>query len=218
MFSLQQFNNRVNSSVSSLVLNPAGRHYRKLKAYMVDSYEDVYFDEDAVYMERNSRDFRKRTPVIDQNTEEICDFLCSRSLAGGAPSSVVKEIFYPKWSTRDNYELCRIKGMRSDAGPHDTGGREGGFGGLFSLTFTTAAASRAFFDTLSCLKGPSLGTNFTLACPYTILAHFTEMKWAAEYGVEETLIRVSVGMEEKGNLLHCFEEALKAAEGTSESR
>ena len=184
---------------------------------MVASYEDVYFDEDAIYMERNSRDFRRRTPVIDQNTEDICDFLRSRSIAGGASSSVVKDLFYPKWSTRDKYELCRIKGTQSDANPHDASSREGGFGGLFSLTFTTLAASRAFFDTLSCLKGPSLGTNFTLACPYTILAHFTEMEWAAKYGVEETLIRISVGMEEKGTLMHCFEAALKAAQGTVET-
>jgi cystathionine gamma-synthase len=181
------------------------------------SYEDVYFDEDAIYMERNSRDFRRRTPVIDENTEAICDFLRSHSIAGGVPSAVIKEVFYPKWMTRDKYEYCRIKSTRFGVGLHDASGRDGGFGGLFSLTFTTATASRTFFDTLSCLKGPSLGTNFTLACPYTILAHYTELEWAAEYGVEESLIRVSVGMEEKGVLLHCFEAALKAAEGTSES-
>ena len=184
---------------------------------MAASYEDTYFDEDAIYMERNSRDFRRRTPIIDDNTEAICEFLRSRSIVNGASSSVIKEVFYPKWITRDNYERCRIKGARSNTGRRDTGGRDGGFGGLFSLTFTTAAASTAFFDSLSCLKGPSLGTNFTLACPYTILAHFAEMQWAAEYGVEESLIRVSVGMEEKETLLRCFEEALKAAEGTSES-
>ena len=28
-------------------------------------------------------------------------------------------------------------------------------------------------------KGPSLGTNFTLACPYTILGHYLELDWAA---------------------------------------
>jgi len=178
---------------------------------MVQYYEDIYFDEDAIYMERNSRDFRSRAPIIDQNTEAISDFLRSRSKAVGAPSSVIKEVFYPKWITRDNYEHCRIKDIRSDA-------RAGGFGGLFSLTFTTAAASRAFFDTLSCHKGPSLGTNFTLACPYTVLAHFAEIKWAAEFDVEESLIRVSVGMEDKGALLRCFEAALKAAEGNLESQ
>jgi len=47
-------------------------------------------------------------------------------------------------------------------------------------------------------KGQSLGTNFTYACPYTILAHYFELEWAAEYGVKEGLVRTSVGVEEMG--------------------
>jgi cystathionine gamma-synthase len=181
---------------------------------MACSYEDCYFDEDAVYMERNSRTFRRRIGIIDDNTESLCDFLYSHSLAVGVPS-VIKDVFYPKWITRDEYELCRIKGRTSDDAGNKV--RDGGFGGLFSLTFTTAAASSAFFDALSCHKGPSLGTNFTLACPYTILAHYLELEWAAGYGVEATLVRVSIGMEEKGALLCCFAAALKAAENASEA-
>lgn len=181
---------------------------------MASSYEDFYFDEDAIYMERNSRNFKRRIGIIDDNTEAVCDFLHSRSVASGVVSSVVKDVFYPKWMTRDKYDLCRIKDRRTGA---ENSRKEGGFGGLFSVTFTTAAASRAFFDSMSCFKGPSLGTNFTLACPYTILAHFLELEWAAEYGVEETLVRVSVGMEDRALLLCCFEAALKAAQATLES-
>jgi cystathionine gamma-synthase len=195
----------------SLVLNPNGRHYRLLKGELEYSFEDVYFGEDAVYMERNSRDFRKRIKIIDSNAEAICDFLRLRSLAGGARVSVIKEVFYPKWETREHYERCRIRSAKKNAG------HTGGFGGLFSLTFTSNFASQAFFDALSCHKGPSLGTNFTLACPYTILAHYKEMEWAAQYGVEETLVRVSVGMEETTALLESFERALKAAEATTTS-
>jgi len=44
-------------------------------------------------------------------------------------------------------------------------------------------------------KGPSLGTNFTLVCPYTLLAHYCELDWAASFGVPGHLIRVSVGLE-----------------------
>ena len=170
---------------------------------MSSNYEDVYFDEDAVFMERNSRDFRRRITVVNKNTEAVCDFLRSRSLEGGGPaSSAIKTVFYPKYVTRENYERCRIT---DDDEP-------GGFGGLFSLTFASAGASRAFFDALPFQKGPSLGTNFTLACPYTILAHYTELDWAAQYGVEEGLVRISVGMEDVGTLLEGFEQAAKAAE------
>ena len=196
----------------SLVLNPVGRHYRQLKTYLASSYEDLYFDEDVLHMERNSRDFERRIGVIDENAEVVCDFLRSHSIAGGMPSSAIKDIFYPKWETRDRYEHCRVKHRRGDPGNDRI---DGGFGGLFSVTFTTAAASTAFFDALSCYKGPSLGTNFTLACPYTILAHYGELEWAAEYGVEETLVRVSIGMEEQETLLRCLGGALKAAQGTA---
>ena len=155
-------------------------------------------------MERNSRDFKQRIRSIDSNAEAICDFLRQRSLAGGASSPAIKEVFYPKYITPENYNHCRIKDQ--------DGKTVGGYGGLFSLTFTSLKASSAFFDALPCYKGPSLGTNFTLACPYTILAHFTELDWAAEFGVEEGLVRISVGTEDTNVLLRDFEVALKAAE------
>jgi cystathionine gamma-synthase len=187
-----------------LVLNPDRRHYNALKEYMSSNYEDVYFDEDALFMERNSREFRRRIALIDTNTGAVCEFLRSRSLDGGGPaSSVIKTVYYPKYITRENYEQCRITGGENG---------EGGFGGLFSLTFVTCDASRAFFDALPFHKGPSLGTDFTLACPYTILAHYLELDWAAQYGVEEGLVRISVGMEDVGVLLEGFESAVKTAE------
>lgn len=191
----------------SLVLNPQRRHYAKLKAYMDSTFEDFYYDEDAIYMDRNSRDFRRRIKVIDNNAEAVCDFLRSHSVAGGTASAVIKQVYYPKFITLEHYNHCRIK-------PRDSIGSEGGYGGLFSLTFTSKAASEGFFDALPCYKGPSLGTNFTLACPFTILAHYTELDWAAEHGVEEGLVRISVGLEETQHLIRSFEIALRAAEDT----
>jgi cystathionine gamma-synthase len=193
--------------LDSLVLNPQGRHYQGLKKYMDDSFEDFYFDEDVIYMERNSRDFKKRIRIIDSNAEAVCDLLRQRSIVGGASSPAIKEVFYPKYITPENYNHCRIKNLASSGD-----GKAGGYGGLFSLTFTSLPASIAFFDALPCYKGPSLGTNFTLACPYTILAHFAELEWAAEFGVEEGLVRISVGMEDTDALLRSFEVALAAAE------
>ncbi|KAJ7784680.1 pyridoxal phosphate-dependent transferase [Mycena metata] len=203
------FSGDANVMGGSLCLNPQGRHYAELKAHMDANYEDTYFEEDALYLERNSRDFRRRVKIIDVKTEAVCDFLRSKTAAGGASSPVVKDVLYPKYVTRENYDRYRIK---PDAA---LGIEEGGFGGLFSVTFTSIAAAVAFFDALSCYKGPSLGTNFTLACPYTILAHYAELDWAASYGVETTLVRVSVGMEETDVLLACFEKACDAAEATA---
>uniref|UniRef100_A0A8H8CIY9 cystathionine gamma-synthase n=1 Tax=Psilocybe cubensis TaxID=181762 RepID=A0A8H8CIY9_PSICU len=203
------FSGASNVMGGSLIINPRGAHYAALKDWLKDNYEDIYFGEDAIYMERNSRDFKRRIRVIDANAEAVCDFLHSRSLAGGASSAAIKKVYYPKYITRENYDKCRIKTVD----PVD--GKVGGFGGLFSLTFTSLAASEAFFDALPCYKGPSLGTNFTLACPFTILAHFGELDWAAKYGVEQGLVRISVGMEDTDTLLKSFEKALSAAESVT---
>lgn len=200
----------------SLVLNPNSRHYASLKEHLSQTYVDTYFSEDAIYMERNSRDFQRRIHVIDKNTEIICDFLRSRSVAGGySPKDdqrgvAIKEVYYPKYITRENYTLCRT----SSPPLNSTSATNNGFGGLFSLTFTSLLASSTFFDALPCYKGPSLGTNFTLVCPFTILAHYGELEWAEKWGVERGLVRVSVGLdlEEGGALMAGFIRALEVAE------
>ena len=148
-------------------------------------------------MERNSRNFSQRAAQIDANAEHVCDFLHAASQPN-QPSSPITQVFYPKWQTANHYAARRLPG--------------GGFGGLFSLTFASQGAAEAFYDALACAKGPSLGTNFTLACPYTILAHYTELDWVEQYGVPRSLVRVSVGLEDTSWLHGVFADALKAAE------
>jgi cystathionine gamma-synthase len=191
-------------------LNSQSPYYNTLKTKLTSTYEDVFFDEDAIYMGRNSRDLKQRIHLINSNAKATCDFLHSRSVSGGYPNAnvAIKEVWYPNIISED-HNHCRIK---SSFTSEDSDGKAGGYGGLFSLTFTSKAASQAFFDNLPCYKGPSLGANFTLACPFTILAHFTELEWAARSGVEEGFVRVSVGMEEREGLPKGLESALVAAE------
>lgn len=73
----------------------------------------------------------------------------------------------------------------------------------------TEVEAERFYDKLHVFKGPSLGTNFTLASPYAILAHYYELDWAAQYGVDKHLIRVSVGLEDAEELVHIFLSALE---------
>ncbi|KAF8842945.1 PLP-dependent transferase [Paxillus ammoniavirescens] len=171
------------------------RNYR-----LTRMYEDTYFDADAIVMEDNSRGFLRRMRIMNDNAESICDFLHPRSIAGGSPpeSTVIKQVLYPKYTSPTNYSRCQLPNGR--------------YGGLFSLTFVSLEASKAFYDALSCAKGPSFGYEFTLTCPYTIVAHYDELGWAAEYGVDEGLVRICAGVEDTGVLLRWIEVALKAAE------
>lgn len=193
----------------SLILNPASQHYDALKSIIKATYVDDYFAPDAIQMEVNSRYFSSRVNAINANTRDVCHFLRSRSRsfaeASGMPTSelshlVIQDVFYPEWVARRNFDMVR------------RAGKDDNFGPLFSLTFISHIAAETFFNALPCAKGPSLGTNFTLACPYTILAHFRELDWAEQYGVGEDIVRVSVGMEKRETILGWFQRSVELSE------
>lgn len=175
----------------SAVLNPGSRYYSSLKSTMSTIAEDNYWPEDVIFMERNSRDFQSRVERVNSNAEAICDILSGHPL--------VKDVFYPKLNpSKANYDACRLP--------------NGGYGGLLSVVFRERSYARAFYDAMDIAKGPSLGTNFTLCSPYALLAHYNELPWAAQFGVDADLVRISVGLEEKESLCGTFQKALTVAE------
>ena len=91
-------------------------------------------------------------------------------------------------------------------------GAGAGFGCLFSVVFRDPAHGQQFYDALDVPKGPGFGTNFTLSCPYTLLAHYTELEWAAAHGVDASLVRVWVGQEPTEELLGAVARALDSCE------
>ncbi|KAF2399986.1 PLP-dependent transferase [Trichodelitschia bisporula] len=183
------FSGSANVMGGSATLNPHGRYYADLKRFWSQTYEDNYWAEDAVFLERNSRDFIIRNEKINTNAEAICEVLRSHPR--------VKQVNYPKYHpTREFYDHCRLP--------------NGGYGGLLSATFQNREDAIIFYDVLETAKGPSLGTNFTLSSPFVILAHYTELDWAAHYGVEADLIRFSVGLEDTRELVATFRRALSA--------
>ncbi|KAI0700942.1 pyridoxal phosphate-dependent transferase [Cytidiella melzeri] len=192
------FSGRADVMGGSLILNTTGKYCQRFREELAKSHEDMYFDEDVIIMERNSRNFEQRNKIIDTNAEAITDFLRSCT-------SVVKDLYYPKWQTSQYYDICRRQ-----SGPN------GGYGGLFSILFSSVAAAQGFFDALPCPKGPSFGTDFTLVCPYAIIAHYRELDWAAGHGVPLELVRVWVGLEPLDELMRAFSAAVKAAEDAHE--
>lgn len=213
------FSGESNVMGGSMVVNPKGRHVDALRQILVDEHEDTYFGIDAVFMERNSRDFASRVARIDENAEHLADVLSLQmnqeaQVQGSTDKPtprIIKGVFYPKYTTRENYEACRrAKPLLGKDDVHSER-QGGGYGGLLSITFFTLEAAQVFYDNLHCAKGPSLGTNFTLASPYTLLAHYTELEWAKQFGVENTLVRVSTGLEDTSDLIKMFEDALDSA-------
>lgn len=145
--------------------------------------------EDAQVLLENASDFTARMPLLNANGERLFDYLKSRP--------EVERVWYPSSETTQHYQAV----MRT--------GREGvGYSTLISLLLREPAKNSApFYDALRVSKGPSLGTNFTLACPYVLLAHYHELEWAASCDVDRHLIRVSVGMEDWQDLRSRFDAA-----------
>lgn len=60
-----------------MVLNPNRKYYKALKEAQKDDFEDVMWCEDALFLERNSRNFKARSKTINENAEALCDYLAA---------------------------------------------------------------------------------------------------------------------------------------------
>lgn len=176
----------------SLVLNPQGKYYNVLKTGLSNDYERLIWLEDLIYLERNSRDFAERSAKINSTADTVAEIFSKNSL--------IKSVYYPRLNDSSKYyEICRKK--------------DGGYGGLLSIVFVDPEMAKIFYDTVVTAKGPSLGTNFTLTSPYAILAHYQELDYISQFGVDRNLIRISIGLENEAELCLIFNKALNIAAG-----
>jgi len=170
----------------SLVFNAGSPLYSELRQSCAAHYEDLLFAGDATVLAHNSRGFQSRMARVDATTSALVEHLEAHP--------AVARLYRPG---------------NAEAGSYLLPNAETRFGGLFSIELKNAAAvTPGFYDRLRLCKGPSLGTEFTLVCPYTMLAHYNELEWAAQLGISAHLIRVSVGLEPLDELITRFDEAL----------
>ncbi|MEM7013859.1 MAG: PLP-dependent transferase, partial [Verrucomicrobiota bacterium] len=173
----------------SLILNRKSPIYAELSKLMREDHVDDLYPSDALILFRNATNFAERMPIINETTVALTDFLSTHP--------AIAEVWYPKMVTPEFYDAIRRDG--------------GGYGGIFSILLQDPTkTAQAFFDRLRVSKGPSLGTNFTLACPYMFLAHYPELDWCDDLGINRWLVRVSVGLEDPDDLIQRFDSALKS--------
>ena len=106
----------------------------------------------------------------------------------------VENVWHPSITNRTEYDKLRKEG--------------GGYGGLLSMVLKAQKKTSKFYDALRFCKGPTFGIPFTIVCPYTMLAHYSELAWAEGCGVPGHLIRVSVGTEGANVICDRFRQAL----------
>ena len=169
----------------SLILNPKSKWIDQFRNALSEINLPMLSDGDIVSLEKVSRDVNQR--VFEQN--QTCLELKKRL----ETNKEIKNIFHPENCPNFNSILTS----------------NGGYGCLLSFELKGGInKAKKFYDSLHISKGPSLGTKFTLVCPYVLLAHYDELDWAESFGIPSHLIRVSVGLEEKDHLLRIFSEAL----------
>jgi len=87
----------------------------------------------------------------------------------------------------------------------------------FTLARDTLEGLRAFYDSPlpGVIKAPSLGSNLTLLCPYTMLTHYHDTDEQLQaIGLPRWLVRVAVGCEEKIEpVIASLDEALERSLG-----
>jgi cystathionine gamma-synthase len=174
----------------ALIVNPRSPLYRELRPFVEDRHEELLWGEDAAVVEAHAHTFLGRVREQNRNGLAIAERLRRHAR--------VERVWYPKWEFSEAYDAVR----RPD----------GGWGSLITFLPKEAETRAAqVYDALAVCKGPSLGTLFTLACPFTLLAHYGELDWAESCGVSRYLIRISVGLEDPDELWRRFEAALSAA-------
>jgi cystathionine gamma-synthase len=175
----------------ALIINSAAPFAARLKTELHRIHEpEAFYPADLIQLEEDSRCCRERVETINANALEICEYLQDHP--------AVESVYYPYYTDREMYDRFKRPG--------------GGYGGLFSMVLKDAAnVTEAFYDALEITKGPNLGTNFSLCCPFVLLAHYDELEWAEAAGASRWLIRISVGTEPADELIARIQSAIDAA-------
>jgi cystathionine gamma-synthase len=144
---------------------------------------------DAEVLLSNINGYAKRMEVVNASGLEVAGWL--------ADHPAVAQVWHPSVTSRKHYDAVRRK--------------DGGYGGLLSFVLKSPKRTPKVYDALRLSKGPSFGTDFTLVCPYTMLAHYRELEWAEGCGVSAYLLRVSCGLEPVESVIAEFDRALSLA-------
>jgi cystathionine gamma-synthase len=172
----------------ALICNPRSSLYPELKQLVATGHEELLWVEDARVIAAQARTFPERMASHNRNGLLIAERLRTHP--------AVERVWYPKWESNAAYEAVRRP--------------SGGYGALLTfLPRDSAHTAPKIYDRLHVCKGPSLGTIFSLACPFTLLAHYTELEWAEACGVPRNLIRLSIGLEDPEDLWTRIDSALR---------
>ena len=181
----KSFAGRGDILAGSTVISPYSKWKKELAEIIPNVALSTLSDSDAIELEETSRDVQNRLKRLNKSCLKLKEKLETKK--------EIAKVLHPQHCK--NFNSLLKKG--------------GGYGCLLSFELKGGIEeSKRVYDSLRVNKGPSLGTNFTLVCPYVQLAHFKELKWAESCGVSEHLLRVSVGLENEDEIWSRFNSVI----------
>jgi cystathionine gamma-synthase len=186
----------------SVVLNPASPFYPSLTTLLSTAYTNELYPLDASTLLANSTDLLPRTAIHNRNHLALHALFTSFLTR---PSAILTRIFSPVSHPSSAFYNAHLR-PSSPALPSP------GPGLLLSIEFSSVVGIAAFHNALRCYKSPHLGAHVTLVLPYVKGLYNEELERVAEWGLKETQMRVAPGLEEEGELVGVFREALERAE------
>jgi len=168
----------------ALTVNPRGSFAETLPS----TEPGGIYARDLQVLVRNAPNFPERMRIANDNALHLARFL--------AAHPAIESVWYPGLDPSPVYGQLRKP--------------EGGYGAVLSFLPRDAAKNTPrIFESLEISRGISLGTTYSLVCPYVQLAHYHELAWAKDCGIDPLLLRVAVGTEPWNELQARFSSALE---------
>lgn len=174
--------------IGALALNPNSAHYGDLVLRTSSFYQPPY-ERDLARLAEQLEHAPAAVTQMDRNARALADHLNSHP--------AIKRVHYAGYS--EHFEEV--------AKTADSGGAV--------IAIELHGAFEAFYDALNTMKGPSFGTDFTLACPFMYLTHYDlansgeGREFLTFVGIDPDLIRISVGAESVEEIIAVFDGALE---------
>ena len=177
--STTKYLNGMNDHGGGVILLNDGEMVTRIRNYQQQWGNDLSSLESAVLWER-IQDFEKRMQLFQVNALQVVEFLQQH------PG--IEKLYFHKLPSHRSFHVSQ----QLLNGP----------GSVMSFTLKRAGLEglRQFYDAPlpHILKAPSLGSNQTILCPYTLLAHYHESDESLDaIGLPRYLIRLSVGCEQQ---------------------
>ncbi|WP_459211836.1 trans-sulfuration enzyme family protein [Aquimarina rhabdastrellae] len=147
-------------------------------------------------LDRSIKTLGLRVKKQNENAKKIAKWLNKQD--------AISKVYYPGLKSHPDHDLAK-KQMK------------GGFGGMLSFELDTTINVTAFLSSLTLIKSSMslAGVESTILSPSKTSHALLSEEERSLRGISDNLLRLSVGIEEKKDLIKDIKQALKAAKQTS---